>query len=74
MSFPVSPTDGQTTTVNNIRYIYSSSNNSWKRIGPEEYALIDVTARNTANAAFAKANTPSINNARTTINAMIFGG
>jgi len=31
MSFPTSPTNGQTTTVNGITYIYSATNNAWKR-------------------------------------------
>jgi hypothetical protein len=31
MAFPVSPTDGQTATVNNIVYTYSSGNNTWTR-------------------------------------------
>lgn len=42
MSFPVSPTDGQSATVNNIRYTYSSSNNSWKKIAQVDYPL-DIT-------------------------------
>jgi hypothetical protein len=29
MSFPVSPANGATTTINGVTYIYSSSNNSW---------------------------------------------
>jgi hypothetical protein len=29
MSFPISPTDGQTTIVNGIKYIYNSANNYW---------------------------------------------
>ena len=31
MSFPTSPTDGQTATVNNIVYNYSSATNTWTR-------------------------------------------
>jgi hypothetical protein len=31
MAFPVSPVDGQTATVNNIVYVYSSSSNTWTR-------------------------------------------
>jgi hypothetical protein len=32
MAFPVSPTNGQTTVVNGISYIYASATNSWKKI------------------------------------------
>ena len=32
MSFPTSPTNGQTATINNIIYEYNSSSNSWTRI------------------------------------------
>jgi len=31
-TFPTSPTDGQTTTVNNILYVYSSATRSWARV------------------------------------------
>ena len=31
MSFPTNPTNGQTTIVNGITYIYNSTNNAWKR-------------------------------------------
>lgn len=31
-TFPTSPTNGQTTTVNNILYVYSSSTQSWARV------------------------------------------
>ncbi len=31
MAFPSSPTNGQTTTVNGITYVYNSSRNTWKR-------------------------------------------
>lgn len=32
MTFPVSPTNGQTTVVNNITYQYTSASNSWRRV------------------------------------------
>ena len=32
MSFPLNPINGQTTTTNNITYIYSSSNTAWTRV------------------------------------------
>jgi hypothetical protein len=31
MSFPTSPSNGQTTTVNGIPYVYSATKNAWKR-------------------------------------------
>jgi hypothetical protein len=31
MSLPLSPTNGQTTTLNNITYVYSTSTNAWTR-------------------------------------------
>lgn len=39
MPFPSSPTNGQTATVNGITYTYSSTSNSWTRLG----SLIVVT-------------------------------
>jgi len=32
MSFPSSPINGQTTTTNNITYVYSSANGTWTRV------------------------------------------
>ena len=32
MAFPTSPTNGQTTTVNGIKYVYASATNSWKKV------------------------------------------
>ena len=31
MAFPISPTNGQETTINGIIYTFSSSNNAWTR-------------------------------------------
>jgi len=31
MSLPLNPTNGQTTTLNNITYVYSTSTNAWTR-------------------------------------------
>lgn len=33
MSFPSSPTNGQTTTVNSVAYTYNSATNTWTRTG-----------------------------------------
>ena len=32
MSFPISPTNGQITTVNGISYSYNSTDNAWTRV------------------------------------------
>ena len=32
MAFPISPTNGQTTTLNNILYSYSTATNAWTRV------------------------------------------
>lgn len=37
MAFPVSPTDGQVSTVNNIRYVYAAATSSWTRIAGAKY-------------------------------------
>jgi len=42
MSLPVSPTNGQTTTLNNITYVYSTSTNAWTR----STATTNVTSLN----------------------------
>ena len=40
MSFPASPTNGQTATVNNITYQYASTSRSWTRT----YAVVPVVS------------------------------
>ena len=42
MSLPLSPTNGQTTTLNNIAYVYSTSTNAWTR----STATTNVTSLN----------------------------
>jgi hypothetical protein len=54
MSFPISPANNATTIVNGITYIYNTSLQAWKIVPG---GAIDSTARATANAAFAAANT-----------------
>ena len=44
MAFPVSPTNGQTATVNGISYIYASATNSWKKVTS---SLGNLTVTNT---------------------------
>jgi len=41
MSFPISPVDGQTTIVNGITYVYSTTSNSWTRV-PTTFVNLDV--------------------------------
>jgi len=72
MSFPISPTNGQITTVNGIKYIYSTTNNSWTIVPASLVvdvgaAFAQANAADTkatsagiyANGAFIAANTPS---------------
>jgi len=59
MSFPISPTEGQTTTVNGINYVYSATYNSWTRVPSNAISIRANAAFDTANAAFIQANTPS---------------
>ena len=42
MSFPSNPTNGLTTLVNGTNYVYSSTNNSWKRV-PATIGNLTVT-------------------------------
>jgi len=44
MAFPTSPTNGQTTTVNNILYRYNSSVNRWERVLNNVSLLTNNTA------------------------------
>lgn len=37
MAFPVSPVDGQISTVNNIRYVYAAATSSWTRLLGTKY-------------------------------------
>ena len=41
MAFPISPVDGQTTTINGITYVYSAASNSWTR-QPTGFVNIDA--------------------------------
>ena len=50
MAFPVSPSNGQTATVNGISYIYTSSTNSWKKVTS---SLGNLTVTNTFTASAA---------------------
>lgn len=43
MSFPIGPTNGQTTVINNIQYIYNAANNAWKRVPLDNLTLQNLT-------------------------------
>ncbi len=51
MPFPLSPTNGQQTTLNGVTYEYSSSNGTWTKIPATVVTSIDQIARDTANSA-----------------------
>lgn len=47
MSFPVSPANGETTTVNGIGYVYNSTDNSWTRVTANSITITgNLTAGN----------------------------
>jgi len=48
MSFPISPSNGDITFVNGIKYIYSSVSNSWTRISSGKFT---ASATGPSNAA-----------------------
>lgn len=48
MAFPVSPVNNQITTVNGIRYSYSSANNAWIRISNAKYTAAATGPSNPA--------------------------
>ena len=48
MAFPTSPTNGQITTVNGIRYSYSSISNSWTRISSGKFTAAATGPSNPA--------------------------
>ena len=47
MAFPSSPTNGQTTTINGITYVYNSTKNTWKR-----QTLIDLSLSGNVTASY----------------------
>ncbi|CAB4132918.1 hypothetical protein UFOVP257_19 [uncultured Caudovirales phage] len=49
MAFPTSPINNQITTVNGIRYSYSSANNAWIRISNAKYTAAATGPSNPAN-------------------------
>jgi len=48
MSFPIGPTNGQITTVNGLKYIYSSATNSWARLGSAKFTAAASAPSNAA--------------------------
>jgi hypothetical protein len=51
MPFPLSPVNGQQTTLNGVTYEYSSSNGTWTKIPATVVPSIDQVARDKANSA-----------------------
>ena len=49
MAFPTSPTNGQITTVNGIRYSYNSAQNYWARISSGRYTAAATGPSNPSN-------------------------
>jgi len=82
MSFPTSPTDGQTTTINNIMYVYASSERTWTRTQAANVYLSTLTFASNGQATFGSnvvvsgsltaSNLPS--NGKAIIMGMVFGG
>ena len=64
MAFPTSPTNGQSSTVNGITYVYTVATNSWKRsvtIADADAVLtstVDTFTGNGANTAYTLTTTP----------------
>lgn len=48
MSFPTSPANGDTATVNGITYIYNQANNAWKRQALTSLSITNITATGNA--------------------------
>lgn len=48
MAFPIAPTNGQITTVNGIRYSFSSVSNSWTRISSGRFTAAATGPSNPA--------------------------
>jgi hypothetical protein len=57
MAFPVTPSNGQSITLNGITYSYSNTSNAWTRV---TLAVSAPAASSYANSAFATANTAFI--------------
>ena len=67
-AFPVSPTDGQQATVNNIVYQYASSTQSWTRVLTGVYQI----GNGTSSMAFATANGNATVSIAGTSNVVVF--
>jgi hypothetical protein len=64
MAFPVSPTNGQQTTINSITYQYSSAYNAWTRVATASLTTVaNLTAGNiTVTNTFYQGNLPTVLN------------
>jgi hypothetical protein len=71
MAFPVSPTNGQTATVNNITYVYNSTHGSWTRTSSPLLSLYIVGNVNAGNVT---ANSGTVSTSTTTGALVVVGG
>jgi len=61
MSFPSSPTNGQTVTLNGITYSYNAANTAWKRVATSINTSQLNSAYTLATDAYNEATTASVN-------------
>ena len=74
MAFPVSPTNGQTATVNGITYVYSSTYGSWTRTSSSLSSLPSLYIVGNVNAGNVTANSGTISTSTTTGALVVTGG
>jgi hypothetical protein len=82
MSFPTSPTNGQTTSINNIIYVYNSSERTWTRTQAANVYNSTLTFSSNGQANFGSnvvitgslTATGTVNTGRAIIMGMVFGG
>lgn len=74
MAFPVSPTNGQTATVNGITYVYSSTYRSWTRTSSSLSSLPSLYIVGNVNAGNVTANSGTVSTSTTTGALVVTGG
>ena len=74
MAFPVSPTNGQTATVNGITYVYSSTYGSWTRTSSSLSSLPSLYIVGNVNAGNVTANSGTVSTSTTTGALVVTGG
>lgn len=82
MSFPTSATNGQTTSINNIMYVYDSSENTWTRTQAANVYNSTLTFSSNGMATFGSNVVVSgsitannqYNNGKAIVMGMVFGG